>query len=102
MKKSFIKFVCTLLVGVISISMMSGCGEKTEEQSAIAGIATGEISYPIATDKKLTIWEPLNPNVAGQVSSKNELPFIKDLEKRTGIDVEFIHPPIGKKKKSLT
>jgi putative aldouronate transport system substrate-binding protein len=43
----------------------------------------------------LTYWEPLDGGVAQSYTSLGETPLYQELEKRTGIEVEFIHPPAG-------
>lgn len=43
----------------------------------------------------LTYWEPLDGGVAQSYTSLGETPLYQELQKRTGVEVEFIHPPAG-------
>ncbi len=51
--------------------------------------------YPIKTDTVLTCWAPLNSNAALAYKNLGDTPLYKELEKRTGIKVKFIHPVAG-------
>jgi putative aldouronate transport system substrate-binding protein len=58
---------------------------------------TGGLSLPLTTNEniKLTYWVPLNQQAKGMIQSYNDNLAIQELEKRTGVRVEFLHPPIG-------
>jgi putative aldouronate transport system substrate-binding protein len=49
----------------------------------------------IGEGASLTYWLPLNVNVAAHYTDLNDTPYAKELEKRTGIAVDYIHPPVG-------
>lgn len=66
----------TLFVGLI------GCSEKPAQ-----GDNGSQISF--------TYWGELNPAVAALVQTYNDVGMYKALEKKTGITIEFIHPPTG-------
>jgi len=51
--------------------------------------------YPIKTDTVLTCWGPLNSSTALAYKSLGDTPLYKELEKKTGIKVRFIHPVAG-------
>lgn len=51
-----------------------------------------EFSYPMDTDVKLTWWFNMNPNVSANYTNAGETEFSKELMKRTGIEIEFMHP----------
>ncbi|MBE7033016.1 MAG: extracellular solute-binding protein [Ruminococcaceae bacterium] len=46
-------------------------------------------------DGDLTYWVPLNPNAAMTVSNYGDTPFAKELQERTGIKIDYQHPPQG-------
>jgi len=87
-----------VLVFAMMMSVFTACGPK---ETAVTldmgetGNVKGEIKYPVETDKELTWWIPLNGNVAAVAPSLNETPLAEELEKRTGIKVNFIHPTRG-------
>lgn len=49
--------------------------------------------YPIAQEGvKLTYWMPLNAGAANFIASHDENPSYIEVQKNTGVDIEFIHP----------
>lgn len=54
------------------------------------------LTLPIVKEAlTLTYWAPMNPNVAATMKSFGEIGCQKELEKRTGIHLEFQHPPLN-------
>ncbi len=51
--------------------------------------------YPLNTDVTLTYWMELDQNVALVAKNMGDTPFGKELEKRTGVKLKFIHPALG-------
>lgn len=95
MKKN--RFLAAVLASAMLISV-AGCGSEKEKQTAEElNMPKGEVEYPIkeAAGQKITFWKPLNGGVAAIAESENEIQFTKWLKEETGIEVEFIHPPIG-------
>ena len=88
MKKAVVLLLAAGLIG----GALSGCGEN-----GVTGTG-GDVKldgYPIDTDVKLTWWTPLNANVSASYKSLNETPFAEGLIERTGVNIEFVHPPQG-------
>jgi putative aldouronate transport system substrate-binding protein len=98
MKRKFIKTI-TILIGVSMIgSLVSGCKGKEAEAGADATVnnsSSGVVSYPIKTDVKLTYWTKLDPKVSPHSKTLADTEFAKQLEKETGIKVEWLHPAQG-------
>lgn len=80
MKKHF-KGVALALATVLSVSMFAGCSDKKVEEND----SKNSISY----------WIDLPTNTAQTASNLGETPFAKELMKKTGVDVEYIHPARG-------
>ena len=83
---------------LICMLAAAGCGNKGSET------VTGNIDfkdYPIQTDDKLTYYVQLNSNVAAVSENLGTTPFAEELMKETGVNVEFIHPPIGQESEEL-
>lgn len=76
------KTVSLILVIILVTVCFYGC-KKNEK--------TGESAHGA-----LTYWMPLDAAAATVVSNYGETPFAKELEKRTGVKVEYIHPASGK------
>jgi len=112
--KKFYKLLSLLILITMLLGIFSGCNaqnkqtdsststtdsQKTtdssqgsKEQTSDTGSTGGKI-----TDKPITLtcWASLNSNVAQHSSSYSEIPLYKELEKRTGVKIEFLHPPVG-------
>jgi putative aldouronate transport system substrate-binding protein len=59
------------------------------------GITTPVGSYPIRTDVTLDYWLALNANVSPNYANLGETPFAKGLQERTGVKINYLHPPSG-------
>jgi putative aldouronate transport system substrate-binding protein len=96
MKRKLIKTI-TMLIGVSMLgSLVGGCKDKkTEVASTNSDSPSGVVSYPIKTDVKLTYWTKLDPKVSSHSKTLGDTEFAKQLEKETGIKVEWIHPAQG-------
>lgn len=99
----------TVLCLVLSI-FITGCSSKTADNgqsSAPAGSSSSSGSNSsggssssnnqgtVAKDAKLTFW--IEPDTEWLATAKtfNETPIAAELEKRTGVKVEYIHPAVG-------
>lgn len=79
MKK--LKKVLALLIAIsLTAGVLAACG--TEEKISTTGA-------------KYTYWGILDTSVAQTLTSYSELLMYKEMEKRTGIEIEFIHPAQG-------
>lgn len=78
-----------LLAGI----MLTSCFYKNDNSS--------EEGYPLKTEVELTYWVPLNSVVAASVSNLGETPFAKELTRRTGVKIKYIHPAMGQEKEAF-
>lgn len=86
---------CLALAIVLAISSVAftGCGDKKEKET-VAGadaefleyLKTAE--YPVETDRTLTAWSYRGGTTYGTYKA-DELPYLKNLEKKTGIKVDW-------------
>jgi len=60
--------------------------------SAFTGCTGKETS---SSESKVTYWSPFYPHYSQIGTSMNDAPFFKALSERTGVEIEFIHPPAG-------
>ena len=103
------KALSFLLTLVLILSMFASCTEPddpghvevpTGETPTLQEV--GEINYPVESNgKKLTIWCPIQPAAARHMTSYNEHEIFIEISKRTGIEVEFIHPAVGQEREQL-
>jgi len=71
----------------------SGKDEKKDDQEAQE---TTEPVYPIVKEPlTLTIFSSIDAKVGATLSSYSEIACFKEMEKITGITVEWLHPPAG-------
>jgi putative aldouronate transport system substrate-binding protein len=105
MKMSRMRIVASLLATGIIASALSGCSkpkvEKTPDTPTASASAPAAATYPIKSDVTLKWWLPLGNNINTLVKNQSETPFSQNLLKRTGVKVEYIHPPIGQEKEAF-
>lgn len=83
MRKAFALMVVTALLGSVV-----GCSTKDVNTSKAGTGEGGEL-------KELSYWVEMNPNVVPVAQNLNEVEYFKQLEERTGVKVNFLHPPVG-------
>lgn len=77
------KRICSVVLAITtaaSLACVTSCGKKETKGD---------------NEKTLTYWVGLDPNVATRVQSYNDVALYKEMEKRTGVHIDFIHPTIG-------
>lgn len=75
------RVLAAVLAVCVAVVPLSGCGKDKKTK--------GEAS------KGFTYWAPLPSSAASHLQSFNEMTYYRELEKRTGVKVEFSHPPAG-------
>ena len=113
MKKKFSRIIAFMMVALTAISAV-GCSDSggtssvAQEGSSSAAASTAETSSEAPADGKivsesltLTYWSPISQKVSNFVTNYNELAPYIELEKRTGIHIEFQHPPVGQENEQL-
>ncbi len=116
MKKTiFYRFASLTLVVITAFSLLTGCtpakdtassdlSTKVSKDSTVDASyeETKEIGLPIVNEPiTLTYWCPLDSKYSATIKSMNELPMSEELEKRTGIHIEFKHPVAGQEEQQL-
>ncbi|SFL59330.1 putative aldouronate transport system substrate-binding protein [Paenibacillus sp. 1_12] len=97
-KKSKRMLQCISAVTLIS-TMTIACSKQsspTVDKAATNNSQPTAVTYPLNTDQTLSYWGLMgNSNMANFFPSIGEAPFGKELAKRTGVQVNFKHPPQG-------
>jgi len=92
-----------VLFAILIIFMISGCSSSISNKK---NIQTNQESkngiYPFKTDVTLKYWMILHNNVSEVTNNFGNLPIAKELEKKTGIKVKYIHPPKGQEHEAFT
>lgn len=102
MQKKLVKAIAVMLGTVLLGSTITGCTKKVEQSAPSSGQSTsGTVTYPIKTDVTLKYWMELHANSTAYAKNFAELPIAQDLMKKTGIKVEYIHPPTGQAKEAF-
>lgn len=96
MKPYMKKIFCyVLVVSIFSFLLVACSTEKSvtnQEENTHQYVFNG---YPMETDVTLAVWVPLNAVISTQVKNMAETPFAQELEKQTGVKLEYIHPVLG-------
>jgi len=94
MKKNISRSLTFIVASMVLIGTFSGCKKNTTQTSSKSESIPAVATYPIKTDTTLTYWcyfygdSSFGTNIG-------ELPFGKELEKKTGVKVKYIHPAKG-------
>jgi putative aldouronate transport system substrate-binding protein len=91
MKKRFFisaAIVFLLLAGCLFV----GC-RRAGPAASSGGGAASTATYPINTNVTLKYWVPISSKLTTAFTSNADTPFGKYLEEKTGIKIEWIHPP---------
>ena len=81
MKKTMRIFASVLALAVLA-ACLGGCGKNEGEKAQTDG-------------KSFTYWTTLNGQSAATISNYSEMLFYQEMEKATGVHMEFIHPIEG-------
>lgn len=73
---------------------LSSCGNNTVATGSPVTL-NGDAIYPVQCDDTLTYWMSLDARLEGTYANFGETPLAKELEKQTGIKIEYIHPQAG-------
>jgi putative aldouronate transport system substrate-binding protein len=86
-----------LLLALLSFALapLFGAGGSQSSGGGAASLGTGSISYPIKTDVTLTYWRGFSSEIAMHYTDQGQTPFSQELVKKTGVKIEFLHPPAG-------
>jgi putative aldouronate transport system substrate-binding protein len=100
MNKRFLRLGSLIISTALAASALAGCGKSTTTpSSSVSPSASAQTdsktTYPLKTDVKLTYWSPINPNVSANYKNMGDTPYAKELEKKTGVKVEYLHPAVG-------
>lgn len=104
-RKTIKKAVSLLMTAVLAVSALGGCSGGSaddtaggERQGGAAGQASENTGIP-----KLTYWVKMDSSkIAPTTDNYGTIQCYQEMMKNTGIDVEFIHPPVGQESDSFS
>lgn len=89
------RILATILALSLLVFAMAACGGKQASTGkSNVGEAQYGSEYPIECDTKLTYWMPMSAVISASAANFGELPVAQELSKRTGIDIEYVHPSL--------
>ena len=101
MNKKFVKFTAAALSVLLTVTMLAGCGGKDKNVNNGSSENDERVTLPLKNPITLKFWCVLPPSATTIMSDLGQSEFYKELEKRTGIHVEFIHPSEGNAKEQF-
>lgn len=109
MNKSM-KFLTLFITTTMTITILAGCGAKTSSESSSSSTITnteseakaGNPTLPLVTKPTtFKVWQQTSADITSAVKTLDNNEYYKELEKRTGVHIEFIHPTMGQEQASL-
>ncbi len=76
------KFIALICVAVMMCTCFAGCGGKQETGATTDG-------------KSFTFWTVVDAMTAATIGDYNDMMLYQEMEKRTGVHIDFIHPIAG-------
>lgn len=98
--KNNMRLFISAAICVAMAAPLAGCGEQ-EANNAEVTKAEVNFSYPIETEETLTYWVRLPSTLSTSVKNYSETPFAQELEKQTGVKIEYQHPAQGQESEAL-
>lgn len=97
---------------VLALTLLGGCGAQgkdsgkettaaatTAAEATTAAAAADANVYPLTGNRKVTYW--VNVTAPNTATNNDDIPVWQELQKRTGVDIEFIHPVSGQEKEQF-
>lgn len=78
MKSVWTKTIAMAIASALSVACFAGCGKEEAVDT-----------------KKIRYWSGMSPAMATSLENMGDMGMYKELEKKTGIQLEFLHPPVG-------
>ena len=94
--KSFGRAVLLLMLS--GVMLLSGCGKG---KSSVAEDNFQFEGYPMQTDATLTYFMATNTNLTSFAENFGDTEIAKELERETGVKIEYVHPAAGQEKQTL-
>lgn len=105
MNSKLLKTLSVLSAAALLAGSFTACGKKQGEAPKDNTPApTGQTSsstYPVKTNVTLKYWVGLAGQVSATAANLGDTPLAKELEKKTGIKIEYQHPAVNQAKEQL-
>lgn len=105
-RKTAAKFMAV----AVAMIFIAGCSGGQDQNGSVVRAETeqgltaegGEFSYPMPAGEQVSFWGELGTTESPNFVNRGEEPFAKEWMKRTGVDIEFLHPPVGQTKEQFS
>lgn len=94
--KGFTK--AALLLALSGAMLLSGCGKSN---TAVSEDNFQFEGYPMKSEATLTYFMATNTNLTSFAENFGDTEIAKELEKETGVKIEYVHPAAGQEKQTL-
>lgn len=100
--------ISLLLTAAVLAGTLAGCGtakkadEKTASVTTVTEKAEEGAAYPLGAGAQLQYWCELPSNVSSNYANLGGTPFGKGWSERTGVEIQFLHPPSGQLKEQFS
>lgn len=103
MSRAYKRLAILLVIAAINSSLFSGCSSnvknsESSNQPQTTENSSGTSSKIVSSPLTLKMFAAFPQKAQGLIKSSSEIAAYKELEKRTGIHIEFVQPPIGQEK----
>lgn len=92
-KRVLALLLCVAMLASLGVGCSKGGSNETAEIKNEFG--EGIINYPLKTEESLSVWVWLNSNLLKSCSTRADAASTKELEKQTGVKIEWLHPTVG-------
>ena len=100
--KNSVKMVAGITAALL---LIAGCGKQSRTSDSAVGSYEGEaeeITFPL-TEEPITLsyFVAMPSKIGATMQSFNEIACYQEMEKLTGIHIDFIHPPVGQEREKF-
>ena len=99
MKRKYWKSIIAVLTVLTCVVALAACSKSATKSSTvnIKHADNGDVIYPIQGSEQVVLkyWVNIDSYLSKFISNRIETDIAKEIEKRTGVKVEYIHPPAG-------
>lgn len=95
------KSIAMSLAVLLAMGSFAGCSKSSTNDQGNTNAGTTASSgsvYPLQKASKLKYWMPVNTNWSTYAQNYGDTEIGKELTKRTGVSIEYVHPPQGQEK----
>lgn len=100
MRKKWARIISGVTIFTLLTVSLTACKQKADQAATQDG-AEIPVKYPIATQENpitIKVWADFNASTSKFVANYGETTPFKELEKATGIKVQWVHPPASLQK----